>query len=231
LRKDSVQKGWKWLELKDKSNWEKPDGPVISLVFSLGQNPELKVYDLGCGIGRHTVFFAEQGYQVYASDISHEAVEETKNWLKRAGLSATVNQGQMTAIDQPTHTFDLVVSFNVIYHSFRKDIVKTISEVFRILKPGGIFYGTLLTKDKGSQFTENENQVIDEQTLIIKGGVEDGVPHFFSHLEDVFEFFTEFEIEDLVYAEVYDTPYNLENLLSQKGWGHYRFLVKKPSGH
>ena len=228
MKKESVQKGWKWLELKDKSGWEIPDGPTMSLVFSYGQHPNIKVYDLGCGIGRHTVYFAEQGYQVFASDISQKAVEETISWLKRVGLSATVNQGRMTHIDQPNNTFDLVVSFNVIYHSFRKDIVKTISEIYRILKPGGIFYGTLLTKDKKSHFTEKENQIIDEQTLIIQGGVEDGVPHFFSHIEDVFDFFADFHIEDLVYTEVYDTPYNVENILSQKGWGHFRFLVKKP---
>ncbi|PWI48506.1 hypothetical protein CEE45_06370 [Candidatus Heimdallarchaeota archaeon B3_Heim] len=227
MKKKSVQQGWNWLELKDKSGWEIPDGPVMSLVFSLGQNPEIKVYDLGCGIGRHTVFFAAQGYQVYASDISKEAVLETKMWLEKAGLSANVNQGRMTQNIHPDNTFDLVVSFNVIYHAFRKDIVKTISEVYRILKPGGAFYGTLLTKDRGSQFREKGNRIVDEQTIVIKSGVEDGIPHFFSHIEDVFDFFKDFHIESLVYNEVFDTPYNLENVLSQKGWGHFRFLIKK----
>jgi len=228
MKKESVQAGWKWLELNDKSGWELPDGPVMRLVFSLGHNPKIKVYDLGCGIGRHTVFFAEQGYQVYASDISEDAVQATKSWLEKAGLVADVHQGRITSIDHPDNTFDLVVSFNVIYHAFRPDIIKAVSEVFRVLKPGGIFYGTLLTKDKSSHFTEKLNEVVDEQTLIIKGGVEDGVPHFFSHLDDVFDFFNDFLLEDLVYTEVYSSPYNLENVLSQKGWGHFRFLVRKP---
>ena len=106
--------------------------------------------------------------------------------------------------------------------------MKTISEVHRILKSGGSFYGTLLTKDRGSQFKEKGSQIFDEQTIVITGGVEDGIPHFFSHVEDVFDFFKEFHIESLVYNEVFDTPYNLENVLSQKGWGHFRFLVTKP---
>ncbi len=228
MNKNSIQEGWKWLQLQDKSDWQLPDGPTMQLVFSLGDNPDIKVYDLGCGLGRHTVFFAEQGYQVYASDISLAAVQETKSWLKKAGLSATVNHGQMTQLDQPENLFDLVISFNVIYHALRRDIVKTISEVHRILKPGGIFYGTLLTKDKGTHFREKENQIIDEQTLIIRGGVEDGIPHFFSHMEDVFDFFSNFEIESLVYCEVYDSPLDLKNVLSQRGWGHFRFLVRKP---
>ncbi len=228
MNKESVQEGWKWLELKDKSGWELPDGPTMSLVFSLGHDPRIKVYDLGCGIGRHTVFFAEQGYQVFASDISEEAVQATKQWLGKAGLSAEVKQGRITSIDYPDNKFNLVISFNVIYHAFRSDIVKAISEVYRVLKPGGLFYGTLLTKDKDCHFTEKENEIIDEQTLIIQGGVEDGVPHFFSHMEDLLDFFADFHLEDLVYTEVYSTPYNLENLLSQKGWGHFRFLVKKP---
>ncbi len=156
-------------------------------------------------LGDTRFFFTAQGYQVFASDISEEAVQETKMWLEKAGLSANVNQGRMTQIAHPDNTFDLVVSFDVIYHAFRKDIVKTISEVYRILKPGGVFYGTLLTKDRGSQFREKSSHIVDEQTIVIKSGVEDGIPRFFSHMEDVFDFFKDFHIESLVYNEVFDT--------------------------
>jgi SAM-dependent methyltransferase len=228
MDEESIQVGWKWLELKDKSGWEIPDGPVMRLVYSLGQNPDFKVYDLGCGIGRHTVFFATQGYDVYASDIAEEAVQETKAWLKKVGLTADVKQGRMTKIDHLDNTFDLVVSFNVIYHAMREDIIKAISEVHRILKPGGIFYGTLITKDKGAPFREQGNDILDDQTIVVKGGVEDGIPHFFSYLEDLLEFFNDFQIESLVYNEVLSSPYDIANLLAQRGSGHFRFLVKKP---
>ncbi len=231
MKRESIQVGWKWLDLKDKSGWEIPDGPVMSLVYSLGQDPEIKVYDLGCGIGRHTVFFAAQGYDVYASDIAEEAVQATNTWLGKVGLTANVKQGRMTEIDHPDNTFDLVVSYNVIYHAMKDDIFKVISEVFRVLKPGGMFYGTLITKDKGTPFRMQDNLILDDQTLVVKGGVEDGIPHFFSYIDDVLEFFKDFNIESLVYDEVFSAPFDIDNLLAQKGSGHFRFLVKKPIGN
>ncbi|MHA2176081.1 MAG: class I SAM-dependent methyltransferase [Candidatus Hodarchaeales archaeon] len=79
--RNSFQVGWKWGEVKDISEWKKPDGPVMRLAYSLGKDSDIKIYDLGCGVGRHTIYFALLGYQVSASDISEEAVKETKEWL------------------------------------------------------------------------------------------------------------------------------------------------------
>ena len=61
MDKESIQIGWKWAEVEDTSGWKIPDGPVMSLIYSLGRDPNKKVYDLGCGIGRHAVFFSSQG--------------------------------------------------------------------------------------------------------------------------------------------------------------------------
>ncbi|MHA2330339.1 MAG: class I SAM-dependent methyltransferase [Candidatus Hodarchaeales archaeon] len=90
----SLQLGWKWGEVKDINEWKKPDGPVMRLSYSLGRDPNIKVYDLGCGVGRHTIYFALLGYQVSASDISEEAVKKTKEWLNKKELKADVQQGR-----------------------------------------------------------------------------------------------------------------------------------------
>ncbi|MFW9991717.1 MAG: class I SAM-dependent methyltransferase [Candidatus Odinarchaeota archaeon] len=225
---DSMQLGWKWAEVEDTSEWEIPDGPVMRLIFSLGGDPSMKVYDLGCGIGRHTVFFSAQGYQVSASDISEEAIKKTREWLKKAGLSADVQQGKMTEIKQPDNTFDLVISINTIYHAFKRDVVKAVSEVYRILKPGGLFHGTLKTKDRDAPFTDENNVIVDEQTIILKGGVEDGIPHFFSYKEDLLEFFKDFEFDNIVYFELFSPPYTRESFLAREGSGYFRFSVRKP---
>ena len=224
---DSKHKGWKWSEVEDLEGWQRPDGPVVGLIYSLGQDPTIKVYDLGCGVGRHTVFFASQGYQVAASDISEEAVVKTKEWLKKAGLTADVQQGCMTEINQPDNEFDLVVCFNVIYHGFKKDIIKTIGEIYRILKPGGTLYCTIKAKVENTPFDEKD-EIIDDQTIITRGGIEDGIPHFFSRKKDLLEFFENYEILSMVYCELYWQPFNFENFLNKSGKGYFRVHVKKP---
>ncbi|UCG00787.1 MAG: class I SAM-dependent methyltransferase [Candidatus Heimdallarchaeota archaeon] len=227
--KNSIQVGWKWEEVNDINEWKKPDGPVMRLSYSLGSDLNKKIYDLGCGVGRHTIYFARLGYQVSASDISEEAIKETKKWLNKEGLRADVQQGRMTKINQPDNTFDLVISMNVIHHAFKNDVIKTISEIHRILKPRGIFYGTIKTKEKDEVFTNKTNVIVDDQTIILKGGVEDGIPHFFFHKEDIIEFFKDFKFESLVYTELYFPPNLEEKLLSQKGSGYYRIQVRKPA--
>lgn len=219
--------GWKWDEVKDLESWQKPDGFVVNFVFSLDKKANTKIYDLGCGVGRHTVFFASQGYQVAASDISQEAVKKTKEWLDKLGLSADVQQGCMTDINQPDNEFDLVISINVIYHAYKSEIIQTLSEVYRILKPGGEFYCTLKVKDEGNAF-DHDYQLVDVQTFILKGGVEEGIPHFLSTKKDVLEFFKDFEILRIIYSELFKQPFTQENFLERKGRGYFRVHVRKP---
>ncbi|TFF84016.1 class I SAM-dependent methyltransferase [Candidatus Heimdallarchaeota archaeon] len=217
---DSLQVGWKWKEVDDESFWRIPNGEVMALIYYLGKDPSKIVYDLGCGLGRHTVYFAAQGYQVYASDISAVAVKETKAWLAAEGLSAVVEQGKMTTIKQPSETFDLVVSFNVIYHAYKKNIEKAITEIYRILKPGGLFFGTFLSKNPDSPFRSPE---VAPQTIIKYGGVEDGIPHFISTKKDVLTFLKDFEFLYLNCNE-YFSPSQLHD---EHGSIHYHFLVQK----
>lgn len=51
----------------------------------LKEKKERKVLDLGCGTGRHIVYFAKRGFDVYGIDISPQAIKLTKSWLKKGG--------------------------------------------------------------------------------------------------------------------------------------------------
>ena len=222
----SLQKGWQWELVKDLDYWLLPDGFVMNLPYIIGKPPK-KIFDLGCGVGRHTIYFASLGYEVSALDISQEAVKRTKDWLTKEGLEAQVSQGKMTELKYPDLNFDLVLAYNVIYHAYKEDLKKTISEIYRILKPGGYFYGTMLTKDPNKPFI-NPKGVIDEQTIIKLEEPEKGVPHFFSYMEDILEFFKDFEIKDIYYKEWYSAPFTLKRINDKKGNGHYIVSVQKP---
>ncbi|MGC9778921.1 MAG: class I SAM-dependent methyltransferase [Candidatus Heimdallarchaeota archaeon] len=223
--KKSKQVGWNWSKVEDLTYWKIPDGYVMNLPYFIGR-PPAKVFDLGCGVGRHTIYFASLGYDVVAYDLSSEAVESTKEWLTKEGLKGKVIQGKMTVLNQPDNHFDLVLAFNVIYHGYRDDMIKTISEINRILKPGGFFFGTILTKDPDQPFRNNVG-VIDEQTMIKLEEPEKDIPHFFSYIEDVLEFFKDFEIKGLHYREWYSPPCTIESINDRKGSGHYALLAQK----
>ena len=52
------------------------------------KDKNLKIWDVGCGAGRHTVFFARHGFQTFATDISNKAIELTTKWLEKENTSA-----------------------------------------------------------------------------------------------------------------------------------------------
>lgn len=225
LVKKSKQVSWDWSKVDDLTYWKIPDGFVVNLPYFIGK-PPAKVFDLGCGVGRHTIYFASLGYDVVAYDLSSEAVESTKKWLAEEDLKGEVIQGKMTDLNQPDNHFDLVLAYNVIYHAYKDDLIKTISEIHRILKPGGFFFGTILTKDPNQPF-RNKVGVIDEQTIIKLEEPEKDIPHFFSYIKNVFEFFKDFKIKDLTYKEWYRPPYTIESINDKKGSGHYILLAQK----
>ena len=226
MKEKSLQVSWDWTKVEDLTYWKIPDGYVMSLPYYIGK-PPARVFDLGCGVGRHTVYFASLGYEVDALDLSNDAVKSTQEWLKKNELKANVDQGKMTDLTQPDNHYDLVLAFNVIYHAYKDDMIHIINEIFRIIKPGGFFFGTILTKDPNQPFY-NPKGVIDEQTLIKLEEPEKGIPHFFSYTEDVLEFFKNFEIKDLYYKEWYRSPYTIESINDKKGNGHYILFAQKP---
>jgi ubiquinone/menaquinone biosynthesis C-methylase UbiE len=94
-----------------------------------------KILDLGCGMGDASIYFALQGAQVTAVDISAGMIDVTRRLAERHGVSDRVNAIQMPAetLLFPDQTFDMVYGNGVLHHV---DITKTIGEVHRAIKPG-----------------------------------------------------------------------------------------------
>jgi len=59
-----------WGEEKKLEYWQKPDESIIKLIKKYDPTKQTKVLDLGCGIGRHAIAFAQNGFDVVALDSS-----------------------------------------------------------------------------------------------------------------------------------------------------------------
>jgi ubiquinone/menaquinone biosynthesis C-methylase UbiE len=94
------------------------------------------VLDLGCGEGRATVAVSRIAKNVYGIDSS---IHLLKKFLTRSLDNATLIQGDAKKLPFPDNFFDLTVSFSVVEHIPFQDIHGVFAEVYRTLKPGGIF--------------------------------------------------------------------------------------------
>jgi ubiquinone/menaquinone biosynthesis C-methylase UbiE len=98
--------------------------------------PGGKVLEIGPGMGCDTQLLCEKGLEVTAIDLTSKSVETTKVRLAHFNLPAVVITGNAEALQFQDETFDAVYSFGVLHHT--PDTYKSIDEVHRVLKKGGI---------------------------------------------------------------------------------------------
>jgi SAM-dependent methyltransferase len=96
-----------------------------------------RVLDAGCGVGGMATVFAGLAGTLTAVDIDPENVRETGEGLDAAGFAAAADTrvGDITALDDPDGSFDLVWCSRVVHHL--SDKLAGVSELARVTRPGG----------------------------------------------------------------------------------------------
>jgi len=102
------------------------------------------VLDLGCGAGRHSVYLAKKDFDVVGVDVSKSALKMANRWIRKEKLTnVAFIRGTMTYIPLASICIDAVISVSVIHHAVKKDIIKAMAEIYRILKNRGMFLANL----------------------------------------------------------------------------------------
>ena len=95
-----------------------------------------KALDYGCGSGSSTAFLYEIGLDVSGIDISEEMIDEARCFIKDVDFQLIKN----AQIPYVNAFFDIVFSSFVLFEvSSKKELVLIFNEIYRVLKPGGIF--------------------------------------------------------------------------------------------
>ena len=95
------------------------------------------VLDLGCAGGFMSEALAERGARVTGIDPAEQAIEAARAHARDVGLEIQYDTGVGEALPYPDDSFDHVVCVDVLEHV--GDLSKVLHEVFRVLRPGGMF--------------------------------------------------------------------------------------------
>lgn len=171
--------------------WERPAPVVLELIESLSPADRPEVLDLGCGLGRHAIAFAEAGFRVTATDAAAKAVAHLDEWAARLGLSIRTQVCEAAEDRFPPESFDVVVSYNVIYHGYREQFAAAIAHVRELLKPGGQFFFTCPSREDGKYGFGEE---LAPHTFACDKSIVPGDIHYFSSAADLEELLAGFRL-------------------------------------
>lgn len=185
-------------------DWYK-DGKIEENVATLSEElleaGARRVLDFGTGTGRHTVYLARMGFEVYGFDWSDAAIAAAKRTLAKGGLSANLTVWDMTATPLPYTDafFDAVIAVRVLHHTYVEKILRIVSEITRIIKPGGYLYIECPTYEKALKQKQEgiRSEEPEPGTFIPLEGEEVGVPHHHFKLDEILKVFGNFNARRL----------------------------------
>lgn len=123
-------------EVAVKAAFENLTAPENRLILSLmGKIEGLRLLDLGSGLGESAIYFALQGAQVTATDISPEMCELCRRAGREHGIELEAIATPVEELRVPEGSYDLVYGANLLHHV--SDIDATLAAVRRALRPGG----------------------------------------------------------------------------------------------
>lgn len=189
----------RWATERGRADWLDAHPAVVALLPELKARGAKMALDLGCGVGRHALLLAENGFQVEAFDGSETGLGVLREAAASRRLAMGFRHGNADALPYADGAFDYVLSWNVIYHGTLGDTGARIAEIWRVLKPCGLFQGTMLPH-------RNSNYGLGRQvapgTFVNDGPDEERAhPHFYCDAPVLVSLFSGFDLLSLSQTE------------------------------
>lgn len=99
-------------------------------------NPKTSL-ELGCGLGRFSKFMVKQGIKTTGVDFSLVAIENAKKGVANDECKPIFIVGDVTNLVAIKHQFDISYDVGCFHCLNEESQQKYVSEVYRLLKPGG----------------------------------------------------------------------------------------------
>jgi ubiquinone/menaquinone biosynthesis C-methylase UbiE len=107
-----------------------------------GLRPGASILDVGCGTGNYLVRFRKLGFEAKGVEPAPGMLEAAQ----RLDPTLDIKQGVCTALPYADSSFDLVTAIEVFRYLHLADIRVALRETFRVLRPGGRVFMTMVNR-------------------------------------------------------------------------------------
>ena len=180
---------------------EQPDAEAVAFLEFVGSQSAkgASILDAGCGRGRNTLHLSRLGYTVHACDLSPVALRIARARAVEAGTSVHFQACDLTRLPYANGFFAVAICVHVLPYHLRADIVESVRELWRVLKPNGWLYLDLLACED-AEYGRGQN--LEENTFLDP----DGTPLHFSSGQEVRELLAGFGQEQITRLELASSP-------------------------
>lgn len=142
---------------------------VEQVIRLAGLQPGLAVLDLGCGIGRHALEFARQGFRVTAVDRTRAYLDTAANAAAAAQLTLEVVEADMRSFRRPG-AFDVAVNLFTSFGFFENpdDDRRVARNLFDSLRPGGTLVMEMLGKEILARDYQERNWMEEDGVILLE---------------------------------------------------------------
>lgn len=214
---DTAHRYWndEWKKAGAASPWAMPEPWAVDHVSTLPEGS--RILDLGAGLGRHALAFAELGHSVTAIDAAEASIAAVAAAAFAKGLTVETVQATMTYLPCEDASFDHVLAWNVVYHGDEAVVRRALAEVARVLRPGGSFMATMLSARRlPVEQARAKGREISRNTWIFEGPGDKIHPHYFCSAPDLLSLLWGFEVFTL-----FDRPHEMP------GSWHWHLLAER----
>jgi len=164
--------------------------PLYKFIMFCNETTMDKVV-LDCGAGGNCPplsLFSEYGYKTYGIEFDINQLKEANMYADEKNQDLNIEHGDMRYLKFGDETFSFVYSYNSVFHMRKEDVLKSINEMKRVLKPRGLLFVNFLTiKDSrygtGLAIGENQYEQMERNTPVIHSYFEECEPD--TYFEDM----------------------------------------------
>lgn len=110
------------------------------------ERAQLHACDMGFGTGQHIVYLASEGFNVAGIDVADSAIQQTRQKLDAAQLTADIRQEELSLTTFADASFDYLIAWGVLFLKPTLEIQADLKRIHALMKPGGIVCANFRTR-------------------------------------------------------------------------------------